>query len=102
MGLRSLCVGLALLLLLVAWGHSQDYGTRVAVEQVAAEALDWQYTPQSAKKGCIAGNVATDENYNFYICVPDRRYMQSGHRPYIWLRLKPDPTFIPPEYMTGQ
>jgi hypothetical protein len=72
--------------------------TRVGVDQVASDLLEWTWAPSSAKASCISGNITVDVFYNLYLCVPDRNYMKPGHLPYLWLKIKPDPTFVPPGY----
>jgi hypothetical protein len=88
------------LLLIVCWLSlsSQDTPTRLALDQVQSTSLEWRNVPPLATSPCLVGDIATDEEYNVYFCVPDKRYKEEGHKPYLWIRLKPDPEYLPPGY----
>lgn len=92
-----------LLLLVLAAALLNSQGpTRVAVEQVGNdEAMQvWPWAPPTARSGCVVGTISTDDQYRLYICAPDRRYSTTpGHTPYIWIRLVPDPSFLPVGYL---
>ena len=60
--------------------------------------MSWQLTPYSARSACVSGQISVDAQYRVYLCIPDRNYFKPGHGPYMWIRLVPDPTFIPESY----
>jgi hypothetical protein len=73
--------------------------TLVTLDQLDGDSIDWEGTPPSYLASCLVGQWSTDINYNWYVCVPDRRYMKPGHKPQVWLRFKPDPTWLPADYL---
>lgn len=76
----------------------QPRQTAVSIWQMRTNPIIWDFAPQDARMACVAGEWAVDAQYRFYVCVPDKRYPASGHSTYLWIRLAPDPSFVPPEY----
>lgn len=77
------------------WGQRP---TEIAVSQVAATAAEWGDLPASPLEDCIVGSRRVDAQYRLYLCVPDRRWMDPGHKPRLWVRFIPDPTYLPGGY----
>lgn len=73
--------------------------TVVSLDQLQSDMVNWGWAPETALKGCLPGEWAVDSKYRMYFCVPDRNYFLPGHRPYVWLRFIPDPTFLPAGYL---
>jgi hypothetical protein len=90
-----------MLLLIVCWLSlsSQDAPTRLALDQIQSTSLEWRGVPSTALSPCLVGDIAQDDLYNVYLCVPDKNYTKPNHRLYLWIRLKPDPAFLPPGYL---
>lgn len=72
--------------------------TSVSIWQMRANPIMWDFPPTEARAACVAGEWATDTAYRFYICLPDQQFPASGHTPYLWVRLLPDPSFLPEGY----
>jgi hypothetical protein len=73
--------------------------TVVDLDQIISDPEIWSYPPAlGARDGCVVGQWAVDEQYRFYVCIPDRKHNQPGHKPQVWIRLVPDQTYIPAGY----
>lgn len=96
--MRTATALLALYIAAICWPLQSQQRTVIPIDAIQADPLDWEWKPQSPKAACVAGMISVDEQYNLYLCVPDRLYMKPGHRSSLWIRLIPDPTYIPPEY----
>lgn len=95
MQLRAILV---LLVLAAALSRSQSPGL-IRLSQIESDPFDWQWKPESALSKCLVSGISIDTSYRLYLCAPDRNYMLPGHRPYVWVRFVPDPTFLPPGYL---
>lgn len=88
-----------LFLATLCWPLISQQRTVIPLSAIEGDPLWWQWKPEMALKGCVAGMISVDNQYNLYLCVPDRNYTLPGHHPYLWLRLKPDPAFLPQGYL---
>jgi len=90
-----------LCLVVLALGLNSQQPTRVGIEQIGSDPVMqvWPWAPPTAKSGCAVPAFSIDEQYRVYLCAPDRNYLKPGHTPYLWVRLVPDPTFVPAGYL---
>lgn len=104
MRLSHLIVAAALSALLagIVGGQYQDARTAVRGKQITD--LSLLVAPPLTTDGidagatCVSGQLYVDSAYRLYLCVPDKRWYEAGHHPYLWVRLVPDQTYLPAGY----
>lgn len=97
--MKPAAVLLALCLAALCWPLTSQERTVIPLGAIDGFEPEWMWSPEMATKGCVVGQVSVDREYSMYWCVPDRLYMLPGHRPSVWLRFRPDPTFLPQGYL---
>lgn len=90
-----------LLIILAALLLNSQQPTQIPIEQLNHGLImqQWPWAPPTARSGCVPGSFSADDRYRIYVCAPDRNYEMDGHTPYLWIRLMPDPTFLPAGYL---